>query len=73
VLEGGEKETGVTIHVVDAIYGHGDIVAQKPVPIRTGDTPESLAARVSAAENGLIVEALRRIARGDIALPIIPR
>jgi phosphoribosylglycinamide formyltransferase-1 len=69
VLSSGIEETGVTVHVVDAQYDHGPILAQRRVPVRAGDTAESLADRVLEREHDLLVETLARIASGEIALP----
>lgn len=66
VLAAGEKETGVTIHLVDEQYDHGKILAQCPVPVLPGDTVESLSGRVLEREHGFLVETLERIARGEI-------
>jgi phosphoribosylglycinamide formyltransferase 1 len=64
VLAGGESETGVTIHRVDGEYDHGAVVAQVRVPIQQGDTPDTLAARVQAAERSFLVETLQHFALG---------
>jgi phosphoribosylglycinamide formyltransferase-1 len=69
VLAAGEATTGVTVHLVDAEYDRGPILAQREVPVRPGDTPESLAERVLREEHRLYVETLRRICRGEITLP----
>ncbi len=61
VLEAGEKETGVTIHVVDGEYDTGPIVAQCTVAVQPGDTVATLAERVVAREHAFLVETLRRI------------
>lgn len=53
VLAAGCRVTGPTVHVVDEVYDRGLILAQWPVPVRNDDTPESLAARVLAAEHRL--------------------
>ncbi len=63
VLNAGEKETGVTIHLVDEQYDHGKIIAQCRVPVEPGDTVETLAARVLEREHTFLVETLRRIAQ----------
>lgn len=68
VLAAGERETGVTIHLVDEVYDHGPIVAQARVPVQPGDTPEALQARVLQTEHRLYPETLRRIALGEIDL-----
>jgi phosphoribosylglycinamide formyltransferase-1 len=69
VLAAREKETGVTIHLVDEQYDHGTILAQSPVPVLPGDTVESLSARVLEQEHIFLVETLNRIIRGEILLP----
>ena len=68
VLAAGERETGVTIHLVDEVYDHGAILAQATVPVLPGDTPEMLQARVLQTEHWLYPETLRRIASGEIDL-----
>jgi phosphoribosylglycinamide formyltransferase 1 len=52
-LAAGEKTTGCTVHYVDEKIDHGDIIAQREVPILTDDTPESLHARIQIAEHEL--------------------
>jgi phosphoribosylglycinamide formyltransferase-1 len=69
VLAAGDAESGVTIHLVDAEYDHGRIVAQCRVPVVTGDTVETLAARVLAREHAFIVETLDAIVSGRVKLP----
>ena len=51
VLAANVAMTGVTVHFVDEQYDHGDVIAYWPVAVRPGDTPDSLAARVLAAEH----------------------
>ena len=69
VLAAGDAETGVSIHLVDAEYDHGRIVAQCRVPVQAGDTVETLAARVLAREHEFIVETLDAIVSGRVKLP----
>ena len=45
-LARGVKVTGATVHYVNEIPDGGEIIAQKAVEIRPGDTPESLQRRV---------------------------
>jgi phosphoribosylglycinamide formyltransferase 1 len=52
-LEAGEKLTGCTVHYVDEEIDHGDVIAQREVPILAGDTPERLHARIQIAEHEL--------------------
>ena len=68
VLAAGERETGVTIHVVDEEYDRGAIVAQCRVPVQEGDTPDTLAARVLEREHTFLVETLARIVSGALRL-----
>ncbi len=62
VLDAGDRESGATVHVVDAEYDSGPILAQVHVPVRQDDTVEALEERVKAAERKLIVETLRVLA-----------
>ena len=52
-LAANEKLTGCTVHYVDEKIDHGEIIAQREVPILPGDTPESLHARIQIAEREL--------------------
>jgi formyltetrahydrofolate-dependent phosphoribosylglycinamide formyltransferase len=62
VIERGCTVSGCTVHLVDDEYDHGRILLQKAVPVLLDDTPESLAARVFAAECHALPEAIARIA-----------
>ncbi|MDQ4149741.1 MAG: phosphoribosylglycinamide formyltransferase [Actinomycetota bacterium] len=70
VLAAGEDVTGVTIHMVDAEYDHGPVIAQTEVPVVEGDTPDSLAERVLEREHTFYVETLERIASGSLDLDL---
>jgi len=52
------------VHHVDDAYDRGAIIAQERVPVEPGDTPETLAARVLAAEHHLYPRALQALALG---------
>jgi phosphoribosylglycinamide formyltransferase-1 len=69
VLASGAKVSGCTVHFVDDHYDNGPIIAQRAVPVLDGDTPDSLAARVFAAECELYPQVINSIANGLIALP----
>lgn len=62
VLEAGVKESGCTVHLVDAGIDTGPIVLQRRVPVLDGDTPESLAERIHREEHIAIVEAAALLA-----------
>ncbi len=70
VLEAGARETGVTVHVVDPIYDHGPILAQRRVRVKTSDTADTLAKRVLAVEHELYVDTIERVISGEIKLPV---
>lgn len=59
VIASGAKLTGVTVHLVDAVYDHGPIIAQRAVPVEDDDTPESLFERVLKVEHALYPEVLQ--------------
>ena len=62
------RETGVMVHLVpDEGVDNGPVLAQAAVPLREGETLESLVERVHAVEHRLLVETLRRLCAG--ALP----
>ena len=61
VIRSGVKESGVTIHYVDARYDEGPIIAQSKVPVLPKDTPESLAERVLKAEHDLYWRVVDRL------------
>ncbi len=68
VLAARDRESGCTVHVVDEEYDHGPVVAQAHVPVLPGDSVETLAARVFAAECATFPEAIAAHARG-LGLP----
>ena len=51
VLANGEKESGITIHYVDEIYDHGQVILQATCIVDDSDTPESLARKVQVLEH----------------------
>jgi phosphoribosylglycinamide formyltransferase-1 len=65
----GVKITGVTVHLVDEKVDHGPILAQEALPIRTGESIESLESRVHEIEHGLYWVTLRDIFKGIIRIP----
>ena len=66
VLKSGAKESGCTVHIADLKYDKGPIVLQKRVPVKPGDTPETLAERVFEAECEAYPEAIRRMAAVEV-------
>lgn len=68
VLASGMKVSGCSVHIVTEEYDSGPIIAQRCVPVEPGDTADSLAARVFAAECKLYPEVIRLIAAGRVAM-----
>lgn len=69
VIAAGEKQTGVTVHLINSKYDDGLILAQRKIDVATTDTAESLATRVLGVEHELYVEVLQDIISGKIVLP----
>ncbi len=64
-LAAGDAEAGCSVHEVTAELDAGPLLGQARVPVVPGDTEDSLAARVLAAEHRLYPAVLRRYAAGD--------
>jgi len=65
-LDHGANISGCTVHFVDETLDGGPIIAQREVPVREGDTTESLAARILIEEHKLYPEAVN-IVLGQLA------
>ena len=66
VLASGATHSGPTVHYVDEHYDRGPVIAHLPVPVRGGDSAETLAARVLAAEHQLLPRVVTLLAqRGE--------
>ncbi|MFN2542558.1 MAG: phosphoribosylglycinamide formyltransferase [Chthoniobacterales bacterium] len=63
-LAAGDKVTGCTVHYVDQKIDHGEIIAQREVPILPNDTPETLHARIQIAEHELYPQVVAQLCRG---------
>jgi phosphoribosylglycinamide formyltransferase-1 len=62
--EHGAKVSGATVHLVDEGLDSGPIVAQEAVKVLSGDTPETLAARILEVEHRLYPRAVRLMLEG---------
>jgi len=51
VIANKEKESGITIHYVDEVYDHGQIILQATCLVSEDETPESLAKKVQVLEH----------------------
>src|SRR4029078_8316549 len=45
VIDAGVRVTGATVHFVDEEFDRGPIIAQWPVPVLEGDTPQEMGGR----------------------------
>ncbi|MGH7622504.1 MAG: phosphoribosylglycinamide formyltransferase [Gemmatimonadaceae bacterium] len=68
VIASGARVSGATVHFVDERYDHGAVIAQWPVPVLSGDTPQMLAARVLRVEHALYAPAVAAVAQRRISL-----
>lgn len=51
VVTAKETETGITIHYVDELYDHGQVIFQERVALTPDDTPATVAAKVHRLEH----------------------
>lgn len=69
-LEAGALVSGCSVHLVDAGVDSGPILAQAVVPVRLGDSLESLRARILAEEHALLPWVVRAwVQRGLVSTP----
>jgi folate-dependent phosphoribosylglycinamide formyltransferase PurN len=61
VVAAGEKETGITIHWVDAHYDEGDIIFQTKCGLDETDTPSSVADKIHALEHAHFAPTIEKI------------
>ncbi len=69
VIAASESESGATVHHVNDEFDRGEIIAQERVRVEPGDTPDSLAARVLAAEHRLYPRTLQELALAILGIP----
>lgn len=70
VLASGAAESGATVHLVDEIFDHGAVLAQRAVPVLPGDTPDTLARRVLAVEHELLPAVVLAAATAGRVVPL---
>lgn len=63
VLDAGEAESGITIHYVDEIYDHGNIIFQARCPVDPLETPDALAAKIHKLEHQYYPQVVEDIIR----------
>lgn len=62
VIDGGECESGITIHYVNQRYDEGQIIAQWRCPVCPTDTAETLAQRIHQLEYEHYPEVIEQVA-----------
>lgn len=67
-LAAGVKLHGASVHFVTAETDSGPLIVQAAVPVHDADTPDTLAARVLAAEHRIYPLALRWLAEGRLTV-----
>jgi phosphoribosylglycinamide formyltransferase 1 len=67
-LEAGVRAHGATVHFVSPVVDAGPIVTQAVVPVRDDDTPDTLSARVLAAEHRIYPRAVHWFLTGRATL-----
>ncbi len=65
-LEAGDSEHGASVHFVIPELDAGAVVAQVLVPVRPGDSPETLAARLLPREHALLLATLQVTVAGRL-------
>uniref|UniRef100_A0A8C9AZ22 Trifunctional purine biosynthetic protein adenosine-3 n=1 Tax=Phocoena sinus TaxID=42100 RepID=A0A8C9AZ22_PHOSS len=68
VLDAGVTVTGCTVHFVAEDVDAGQIILQEAVPVKRGDTVETLSERVKLAEHKIFPSALQLVASGTVRL-----
>lgn len=61
VFAAQEKESGVTIHLVDPQYDHGNIIAQETITIQDCNSPEEIAAKVLKTEHSTYAKTIYQL------------
>jgi phosphoribosylglycinamide formyltransferase-1 len=60
-FEAGVKTTGCTVHYVDELLDHGEVILRREVEVLDSDTVETLSARILEREHRLYVDAVREL------------
>ncbi len=67
VLNAEKTESGCTVHFVDSGIDTGEIILQRKVEVKSGDTPEDLQKRVLGQEHILLVESINQIIQNRLS------
>ncbi len=61
VVNAGEKESGISIHLVNERYDEGEIIEQHRCSLSKEDTPETVAAKIHLLEQQFFPQAIEKI------------
>lgn len=64
VVEAKEKESGISIHYVNAHYDEGKIISQHTCPLSITDTPEMVAKKIHQLEKEYFPRAIEKVITG---------
>jgi len=67
VIDAGEKETGMTIHLIDENVDTGPIILQKKCDVSPSDTPETLRDKVQKLEKEWYPKVVQMFADGKMS------
>lgn len=67
VVAAGEKLSGITIHLVDAVYDNGKILFQAQCPLSPKDTPEDVATKVQTLEQQHYPAVIGQYIKGNVS------
>ncbi len=68
VIASGDKESGVSVHLVNEVYDDGPVLEQVRVPVMPDDTPDTLAERVLKQEHKFYARVLNKLIKGKYQL-----
>ncbi len=69
VIQNKEKESGITIHLVNEEYDKGQVLLQARCPVLPDDSPETLAKRIHALEHQHYPETIYRWIKNHASYP----
>lgn len=68
VIAAGEKESGISIHYVDEIYDHGEIIFRATCEVTPNDSPASLAQKIHLLEHANYPVVIAELIKSKIAV-----
>lgn len=74
IIENGEKETGITAHLIDEGIDTGDIIQQIVIPLTKFDTTKTMSKKVSQIEPIFVSDIVKSVVKGNFKIekqPII--